>query len=510
VKKTFAIIIVLIEEYHIITCQSLKNAPLVIFIMAPKNKNFEELKERLNALKTEQRELQALYQERANQRVEYQNKMASLNVMLQKRSLDTMLIEDVVVVTLVAENNARERYALLPPAPTKTAITVEPGQKTKSLEEACNVYRSQIEVLEEMIEYRRTLTATERDLDLLYRQAVDDILDIMDEYCDDEKLKADMISFAAAGTAPCSPRKETKKRTISRILSSPGTFFSPKKEAVKDTMQNDLLPAPLSVAPPETPKQAFSHFKENAELNELKLAPLMDVSENDGSNNDGDVFVNTDRDNKTVGSPDRRKKKKASKKIVEVEEQDNENVDEKKTKKKKKKSETVTEESTTPGIHESSEVDQEAESDVIEKKKKKKKKPQEVIENEITLEDPVDSTKVKKKKKKGGNDQSESHSEKLEGNRDIEALPEDVSEPTEAAPVEKTKKKTKSKIKGTEDNNPPSLVNEVPVADNRESPKKKKKKKPKDEEETESELSNEKIKKKKNKEESNSGRKADL
>ncbi|GAX11512.1 hypothetical protein FisN_22Lh203 [Fistulifera solaris] len=483
--------------------------------MAPKNKNFEELKERLNALKTEQRELQALYQERAHQRVEYQNKMANLNVMLQKRSMDTMLIEDVVVVTLVAENDARERYALLPPAPTKTAIAVEPGQKTKSLEEACNIYRSQIEVLEEMIEYRRILTATERDLDLLYRQAVDDILDIMDEYCDDEKLKADMISFAAAGTAPCSPRKETKKRTISRILSSPGTFFSPKKEAVKDTMQNDLLPAPLSVEPPKTPKQAFSQFKENTALNDLKAAPLIDVTENDGSMNDGDVFMNTDHD-KTSGSPDRRKKKKSGKKIVEVGEKHvDEGVDEKKKKKKKKKkSDAVAGESTTPEIHESSEADQEAETDVIEKNKKKKKKEQQVAENDAPLEDPVESTKgtKKKKKEKGGNDQSKSHGEKLEGDRDIEALPEDVSEAVEAIPVEKTKKKTKSKSEVTENNNPPSLIDEEPVADRQESPKKKKKKKPKGEEETECKITNEKIKKKNNngKEASTVGRKADL
>jgi hypothetical protein len=494
--------------------------------MAPKNKKFEELKERLNALKTEQRELQALYQERANQRVEYQNKMANLNVMLQKRSMDTMLIEDVVIVTLVAENNARERYALMPPAPTKTAISVEPGQKTKSLEEACNVYRSQIEVLEEMIEYRRTLTATERDLDLLYRQAVDDILDVMDEYCDDEKLKADMISFAAAGTAPCSPRKETKKRTISRILSSPGTFFSPKKEAVKDTMQNALLPAPLSVEPPETPRQAFAQFKENAGLNELKAAPLMDVSENDGSTNEGDMLVNSDRNQPTtVGSPDRRKKKKASKKIAEVEEKDVEaDTDEKKKKKKKKKSEVVTEELTTLEFPESSEAGREmgvvnaeqAETEVIEKKKKKKKKAQESTEEENPLKDLLDSTKTrtKKKKEKSGNDQSESHSEKVDGDRDIEShtLSEDVSEPVEAVPIEKSKKKTKSKSKSTESNYPPSLIDAEPIADCQESLKKKKKKKPKGEEQTEGELAYEKTKnKKKNgKEATATGRKADL
>ena len=82
------------------------------------SKKVEELKKRLSELKAEQAELQELYQERASQRLEYQNKMANLNLMLQNRSLDTMLIEDVVVVTLVAENDARERYSLMPPAPS--------------------------------------------------------------------------------------------------------------------------------------------------------------------------------------------------------------------------------------------------------------------------------------------------------------------------------------------------------------------------------------------------------
>lgn len=526
------------------------------------SKTFNDLKERLRALKSEQSEIQELYKERASQRLEYQNKMASLNLMLQHRSFDTMLIEDVIVVTLVAENDARERFALMPPEPTKTPIQVQPGQKTKSLEEACNVYRSQIEVLEEMIEYRRALTATERDLDLLYRQAVDDILDIMEEYCDDEKLIGDMLSFAASGSAQCSPRKEKKKGVIGRILASPGRLFSPKKEVTKDSMQSELLPEPVSAEPPETPKRAFANFKQSAQFKELQAAPLLDFSDNDdndGNGNDGDMhdLENEETEIEQQESTDaveRRKKKKKNNNLAKEDPSEAEISDKKNRKKKKKKPESDASGSFAADVLASERslgratfenpLNEAAEIEPTEKKKHKKKKKQEGDVRETTEAVAADASKgaeeaiaekMKRKKKQEDGELSESVpvSDELKTeqvvvtsgppNKLIETADEKEKEKTskqnlsnengnEATQLETdalhtpiheavptVKKKKKTINKTIEDDDAPPLVEDGSIADRQGCLKKQKKKKVKDIEGGEVEVASDSVKTKKKK-----------
>ena len=247
-------------------------------------------------VREEAKQMQDAYQQNAEQRIAYQNKMAQLNQMVQERCpRDAMLVEDVIIVTLVAEKAAQDRYLtvpLKPPPPTKAGIV---GGTTKSAEEAIEIYKSQIEALKKEIDYRTQLNAAEEDMDVIYRQAVDDILNVLDDFCSDSKVHRELEAFAMGGEAPGSPRKsKTKKGMVSRLLAAPkspvrGMFTSTTADTVEspsasmsttDRALNEYMESPSKVA--------FSEMK-NKKPSALDIGapPLMD----DDDENDDVAFI---------------------------------------------------------------------------------------------------------------------------------------------------------------------------------------------------------------------------
>jgi hypothetical protein len=184
-------------------------------------------------VKEEAKSIQSTYKVKAEQRVAYQNKMAKLNEMIQLRSKEVMLVEDVIVVTLAAETEAQERYSHLEP-PTKKAEPVVVGQTTKSAEDAIRIYNSQIEELKEEIEYRTQMTMAETDMDIIYRAAVDDILDIMDAFCEDGRLRIEITRYSSGGSAPSSPRKPPRKGSGRSLAAPTSMLFAHSKSPLDD------------------------------------------------------------------------------------------------------------------------------------------------------------------------------------------------------------------------------------------------------------------------------------
>lgn len=334
----------------------------------------------LQSAKTEAKAVQDAYKTKAEQRIAYQEKMAKINQMIQSKSNDAPLVEDVIVVTLRAEKAAQERFYLTPEKPTLEAIPVTEGQKTKDAAEAIKIYQSQVDVLKEEIDYRTKMGMAERDMDIIYRTAIDDILDILDEFCQDGRLKVEIDNYAQGGSAPCSPRKSPKKRGVGKLLPN---FRKPNAPLEVD--DDGILPKT-----PSHPQTAASR-KNLSNMNDSMSTPfggppLFEIGGKDtkadepAMDEDGDVDVDvlTEDPGQVVEAaedePKEKKKKKKAKKSKSKDkdkekkhmEESDEQAEEKPKKKKNKEKEKIVEE----GVDEGADKGEEAEK----KKKKKEKK----------------------------------------------------------------------------------------------------------------------------------------
>lgn len=256
-------------------------------------------------LRDHARAIQAAYMAKAEQRLAYQNKMAKLNEMIQLRAKDVMLVEDVVVVTLMAEKDALDRYAGSPDVPQSLAETIAEGQRTKDPNEALRIYNSQLDDLHAQIEYSSAMAMAERDIDDIYRKAVDEILDIMELYCGDPRLLSDVMRFAESGPAPSSPRKSPhKKGGVSKLLSAPSSMVFTAKPPVPDV---DIIPASPNPGrrnsdKPQSPKKKIASLSDNFGGGFVALSPplLGDDDDADHDNYASNPHPGSDEDEGSV------------------------------------------------------------------------------------------------------------------------------------------------------------------------------------------------------------------
>ena len=283
----------------------------------------QAIRAELLKVKGEVQLIQQQYKEHAEQRCEYQTKMAQLNQMIQQQTStasqnDVMLVEDVIVVTLAADHAAQCRYSELPPPPPpsdKREAASTTGT-TKNAEEAIQTYKAQIEMYQAEKTYREHLDAAETDMDIIFRQAVDEILDILDQYCDNVNLHRAVESFAASGNACSSPRQKrtgAKQTTLSRLL---GTMNPLPPRNGSNSNNNATFTADCSEQPSsptatetlfnesalESPKKTFDDIQKNGMA--LKPPPLLIDDDDDDENEEKEeeLFSAKEEDSKINNS----------------------------------------------------------------------------------------------------------------------------------------------------------------------------------------------------------------
>lgn len=162
----------------------------------------EACRNELLQLKQEAAQVNADYKKFANNRVAQQQTMARLVQTVQLQSKDTPLVEDVIIVSLRAETAASKSQAEKfegVEAPPKIDPANQPGGRVKSAEEAVAIYSFQIETLSTDLEYRRVLRDAEEALNVIYGEGIEEILNVIEEYCQDEGLTNEMQGIAAGG-----------------------------------------------------------------------------------------------------------------------------------------------------------------------------------------------------------------------------------------------------------------------------------------------------------------------
>lgn len=161
----------------------------------------EACRSRLLELKQEASQINADYKTFANKRVAQQRTMARLVQTIQTKSIDTPLVEDIIIVSLRAETAASKSQAEKMKgleAPNKIDPANQPGGRTKSAEEAVAIYNSQIETLSTDIEYRKALRDAEEALNDIYGTGIDEIVAVVQKYCEDSTLTNQMQGIAAS------------------------------------------------------------------------------------------------------------------------------------------------------------------------------------------------------------------------------------------------------------------------------------------------------------------------
>ena len=162
----------------------------------------EACRNRLLELKQEASQINSDYKTFANKRVAQQRTMARLVQTIQTKCKDTPLVEDIIIVSLRSETAASKAQAEKLKgleAPNKIDAANQPaGDRTKSAEEAVSIYNSQIETLSTDLEYRKALRDAEEDLNEIYGAGIDEIVSVMQKYCEDSVLINQMQGIAAS------------------------------------------------------------------------------------------------------------------------------------------------------------------------------------------------------------------------------------------------------------------------------------------------------------------------
>jgi hypothetical protein len=141
----------------------------------------------LLSLKESVRAIFAEYKTQAELRIARQTDMAKIVQIVQNRSSDIPLVEDVILASLWAENRALKSKQPVPEAPEIDPYN-QPQGMTKSAEEAIAVYNSQIQILTSDKMYRQALLDNEIAMAKELEEGILQIENIVQDYCDNPSL----------------------------------------------------------------------------------------------------------------------------------------------------------------------------------------------------------------------------------------------------------------------------------------------------------------------------------
>ena len=138
-------------------------------------------------LKTTMASTDQQYKRDAAKRIEQQQLLAKMSQYVQQSSKDTMLVEDIVVITLASETAAKLQ---LPPIenPAETRQVPPMPGKVASADEAVKLYSDQKTMLTEDLQYRTMLRDSERGMCDVYESATQEMMQVLIDYCEDLNL----------------------------------------------------------------------------------------------------------------------------------------------------------------------------------------------------------------------------------------------------------------------------------------------------------------------------------
>ena len=164
----------------------------------------EAARSELLQLKQTAQEVQAEYRQYADQRVSQQQTLARLVQTVQSSSAsknDVPLVEDVIIVSLRAETKASRSQAELLDGvepPPKIDPANQPSGSVSSAEEALAIYNGQIKTLHTDLNYRNAMRDAEKALTEIYGEGIQQIMEVVEEYCSDDELTSEMQGIAAS------------------------------------------------------------------------------------------------------------------------------------------------------------------------------------------------------------------------------------------------------------------------------------------------------------------------
>jgi hypothetical protein len=155
----------------------------------------EACRAQLLRMKAEAQGTQGSYKTAANHRIAMQQKIAQMVQLVQGRSSDVELVEDVIIASLKAETQASLSQCEIPEAPVIDPNN-QPSGRTASAEEAMASYKSQMAILQKEHEYREGMRKAEELMGGFYKNGIDRILAVMKEHCKDPRLMQQLQGIA--------------------------------------------------------------------------------------------------------------------------------------------------------------------------------------------------------------------------------------------------------------------------------------------------------------------------
>jgi hypothetical protein len=155
----------------------------------------EACRAQLLRMKAEAQGTQGSYKTAANHRIAMQQKIAQMVQLVQGRSSDVELVEDVIIASLKAETQASLSQCEIPEAPVIDPNN-QPSGRTASAEEAMASYKSQMAILQKEHEYREAMRKAEELMGGFYKNGIDRILAVMKEHCKDPRLMQQLQGIA--------------------------------------------------------------------------------------------------------------------------------------------------------------------------------------------------------------------------------------------------------------------------------------------------------------------------
>lgn len=156
----------------------------------------QEKRNELLSLRSEVGCVQSTYMEQANRRVALQKKLANILQYLQDKSLDRLLVEDTIIVSLQTETAVKQIGIEVPEKPIIPDASSQPQGKTSSAEEAMAVYTDQIETLNKEFAYRNAMKELETSMATIYEDGLNRLMGVVDDYCTENHLKSRLEALA--------------------------------------------------------------------------------------------------------------------------------------------------------------------------------------------------------------------------------------------------------------------------------------------------------------------------
>lgn len=153
------------------------------------------MKAQVQQLKSDMASMDQEYKKEASNRIERQQKLAKMSQTIQQSSKDTLLVEDIVVITLASETSARLSLPDIDnPADTRQMNPIP--EKVSSADEAVKIYTEQLNVLNEDIKYRTMLRDSEKTMVDIYDASKNEMLVVLNQFCKDSNLIANIEQIA--------------------------------------------------------------------------------------------------------------------------------------------------------------------------------------------------------------------------------------------------------------------------------------------------------------------------